>query len=63
MNQKLIALMIIAVLAIVLVSGCAAPETKTVIKSQDEVRKTVTNVSKDIEDVSATLKDLDESLK
>ena len=50
---------------VVLIAGCTeAPAAGTpAIKTQEEAKQTVSNVSKDIEGVSATLKEIDEALK
>ncbi len=59
MNVLLVAFLLIG---LILVSGCAAPQ-QPAIKTQEEAKQTVSNVSKNIDDVSQTLKEIDDKLK
>ena len=54
----LIALLLITV---VLLSGCAAQQPQTQIKSQEEARQTVENVTDNIGGIQDTLAEIDEA--
>ena len=62
MNERkmkiLIALLLITA---VLLSGCAAPQPETQIKSQEEVQQVVTNVTDNIGDIQDTLEEIDQT--
>ena len=53
-------LIILLLVTVVLLSGCAAqPETK--IKSQEEVQEVVSNVTENIGDIQETLEEIDQT--
>ena len=56
---KLIVLLLL--LAVTFTAGCVSQPTGS-IKSQDDVQKSLPNITKNIEDIGSTLADLDKKL-
>lgn len=58
MKMRLLIILLLALTPVVMVSGCVEQSS---IKSQEEVSKVVTNVSKDVADIGSTLEEIDKT--
>jgi uncharacterized lipoprotein YajG len=61
MKDKSKILITLLLVSVVLLSGCAAPQQKTDIKSPEEARQTVENVTDNIGGIQDTLAEIDEA--
>ncbi len=62
MNKKAMILVMLVLASMVFISGCTSQSQLGDVKSQEDVQKTVTEVSTRIENVESTLKDIDSKL-
>ncbi|MBI2172640.1 MAG: hypothetical protein HYT73_00315 [Candidatus Aenigmarchaeota archaeon] len=62
MNKKAMILVFLVMASMVFVSGCTSQTQLGDVKSQEDVQKTVTDVSTSIDNVESTLKDIDSKL-
>ena len=58
MNKKTMALVFLVLASMVFVSGCTSQTQLGDVKSQEDVQKTVTDVSTSIDNVETTLNDI-----
>ncbi|MBI2579686.1 MAG: hypothetical protein HYW27_02175 [Candidatus Aenigmarchaeota archaeon] len=62
MNKKAAFLVLIVLASMVFISGCTSQTQLGDVKSQEDVQKTVTDVSANIDNVESTLKEIDSDL-
>ena len=60
-KNKTMAIIALLLISVVLLSGCAAPQQKTDIKSPEEARQVVENVTDNIGGIQDTLSEIDET--
>lgn len=61
MEKKKILVLMLLLLAVTFTAGCVSQPTGN-IKSQEDVQKSLPNITKNIENIGSTLKDLDTKL-
>ena len=60
-KNKMMTIVALLLITVVLLSGCAAQQPQTQIKSQEEARQTVENVTDNIGGIQDTLSEIDEA--
>lgn len=60
-NKRKMLVVMLLLLAVTFSAGCVS-QPATTIKSQEDVQKTLPNITKNIDDIGSTLADLDNKL-